>query len=238
MWTLWGFKLDRKQKMLLTIKPTSRLPNKHVQKPTGAVTVTPSIITCSRCFSLRFQLPPQTASRDVTLSIKLDQNCLVSCGFLCRLDCLIMWRWRRFSAKPAVTSLKGDMLTRACFFAFVVFFFFCLGGHDTGAANGFFGRTRDNFADWSLQTVSARRSIWQTTGGATCNLVDYVHIHIDYHVVTSLLTLTSQPVLCGRGCALLIGVHEEGFNCTVTNSLTHRQWSLAVSFALDGNHCR
>lgn len=112
--------------MLLTIKPTSRLPNKYWQKPMGAVTVTPSIITCSRCFSLRFQLPPQTASRDVTLSIKLDQNSLVSGGFLCRLDCLIMWRWRRSSAKPAVTSLKGDMLTRARFLRLLFFSFFAL----------------------------------------------------------------------------------------------------------------
>lgn len=109
--------------MLLTIKPTSRLPNKYWQKPTAAVTVTPSIITCSWCFSLRFQLPPQTVSRDVTLSIKLDQNSLVSCSFLCRLDCLIMWMWRRFSAKPAVTSLKGDMLTRARFLRLLFFLF-------------------------------------------------------------------------------------------------------------------
>lgn len=46
-------------------------------------------------------------------------------------------------------------------------------------------RNRDNFTDWSLQMVLQDGSIWQTTQSITCNLVDYLHIHIDYHVVPS-----------------------------------------------------
>lgn len=46
--------------------------------------------------------------------------------------------------------------------------------------------------------IPVKGSIWQTTQGITCNLVDYLHIHIDYHVVPSVLILSYYSVVADR----------------------------------------
>lgn len=69
-----------------------------------------------------------------------------------------------------------------------------------------------------LPTVPTECSIWQTSSSMTRNLVDYLPIYIDYHVVTSLLILCYQPAVADSRATLLIVAHEEGFNCTLTKS--------------------
>lgn len=43
--------------------------------------------------------------------------------------------------------------------------------------------------------VLQKGSIWQTTQSITCNLVDYLHIHIDYHELPSPFILSYHSVV-------------------------------------------
>lgn len=49
---------------------------------------------------------------------------------------------------------------------------------------------------WSIPlNASAKSSIWETIESIACNFVDYLHIPIDYHVVSSLLTLSYHSMV-------------------------------------------
>ncbi len=55
-------------------------------------------------------------------------------------------------------------------------------------------RNRGDFTDWSLQMV-LQKVRYDRPQSITCNLVDYLHIHIDYQAVPSPLILSYHSVV-------------------------------------------
>lgn len=81
---------------------------------------------------------------------------------------------------------------------------------------------------------SAKDSTWQTIKRTTCNLVDYLHIHIDYHMFTSLLIIRYHSMVADtKLCYWLLPIKRNTIAQFLqfvnrTNSGATTQWAIYI----------